>query len=279
MLKISGIQPISNAISLGYPFIEAILSALPIIDEFLINDGGSEDETPFYLKKLQKTFPDKVKIFNKPYYRCDFWQTIDDSINYLIEQAGGDWILEVCGDEVWHEKIILEVKKTIEKATKEGYNSIRAIARWANFQEINPYQYRNVRILRKLEGLTSYDCGDDFHIDGQGKPAKGFTSSNVPPELVTDFTWYNMGGYYTLFPENDTERAKTVATYFAKNEEARQKRWEYFKTNPPQKQELNPEVVKQLPALIQDLAGLNKYKVREELFDKKFLKKLTGLNY
>jgi len=54
MIKISGIQTISNAVSLGYAFIEAVLSILPMVDEFLINDGGSSDKTSFYLKKLQK---------------------------------------------------------------------------------------------------------------------------------------------------------------------------------------------------------------------------------
>lgn len=279
MIKISGIQTISNAVSLGYPFIEVALSVLPIVDEVLINDGGSSDETPLYLKKLQKTFPDKIRLFNKPYYRCDFWQTIDDCINYLIDQAKGDWILEALGDEVWHEKSILEVKQTTEKASKKGYNSIRAIAHWCNFQEINSYEYRNVRIVRKMDGLKSYDCGDDFHIGGHGEPAEGFTSSNIPPELVTDFTWFNLGGYYEVFPENDLERIKTIATFFAENEKERQKHWKDFELNPPQKQEPSPEIVKQLPVLVQGLAGLNRYKVRDELFDKKFLKKLTGLDY
>lgn len=279
MTKVSGIQTISNAISLGYPSIEAALSILPVVDELLINDGGSLDKTPIYLKKLQKTFPNKIKLFNKRYHCCDFWQTIDESINHLINQAKGAWIFEIQGDEIWHEKTILEVKKTIKNANKQEYNSIRTITHWCNFQEINPYKYRNVRIVRKLEGLTSYDCGDDFHIGRHGKPAQGFTSHNIPPELVTDFTWFNLGGYYALFPENDLKRVKTVATFFAKNEEARVKRWQQLKANPPQKPKVNPEVVKQLPAIVQGLAGWDKYQVREELFDNQWLKKTTGLDY
>jgi glycosyltransferase involved in cell wall biosynthesis len=279
MIKISGIQTISNAVSLGYPFIEAALSILPIVNEVLINDGGSEDETPFYLEKLKKTFPEKIRLFNKSYHRCDFWQSMDECINYLIDQAEGDWILEICGDEIWHEKTILEVKKTIEKASKEGYNSIRTIVHWCNFQEINPYKYRNVRIVRKMNGLKNYNGADDFYIGRLNEPAKGFTSSNVPPELVTDFTWFNLGGYGNTFPENDLKRAETIATFFAKEDKERQQAWESLKANPPQKQEPNPETVRQLPALVQGLAGLDKYRVREELFDKKFLKKLTGLNY
>ena len=174
---------------------------------------------------------------------------------------------------------MLDIKKTVKKASGKGYNSVRMIAHWANFQGINSYQYRNVRIVRKLDGLTSYDCGDDFHIGGHGNPTQGFTSSNVPPELVTDFAWFNLGGSYNVFPENDFERAKMVATFFAEKEKERQRDWKNLESNPPQKQEPNPEAVKKLPALVQGLAGLDKYKVREELFDKKWLKKTTGLNY
>jgi len=279
MIKISGIQSISNAVSLGYPFIEAILSILPIVNELLINDGGSSDKTSFYLKKLQRTFPDKIKLFNKPYYPCDFWQTMDECVDYLINKTKNDWIFEVGGDNIWHEKDILKIKQTVGNASKQGYNSIRTICHWANFQNINSYKYRNVRIIRKIEGLKSYDGGDDFHIGGHGEPAQGYTSSNVPPELVTNFTWFNLGGSYNIFPKNDVKRAKKIATFFAKKGKERQQIWKNLESNPPQKQKPNPEVVKQLPVIVQGLAGIDKYKVRNELFDKKFLKKLTGLNY
>jgi glycosyltransferase involved in cell wall biosynthesis len=278
MIKISGIQTISNAVSLGYPFIEAALSILPIVNEVLINDGGSEDETPFYLEKLKKTFPEKIRLFNKRYHPSDHWETIDECINYLISQAKGDWIFEIFGDEIWHEKNILKIKKTVEDASKEGFNSIRTICYFSiGFQKGGPYEYRNVRIVRKLKNLNVHWGGDDFQIGDSVNPAKGFTLSNVPPELVTNIVSYNL--CTTAFPENVLKRAETIATFFAKKDEGRQRGREHFKANPPQKQEPNPEAVKQLPAIIQGLAGLDKYRVREELFDKKFLKKLTGLNY
>jgi hypothetical protein len=278
-MKISAIQSINNAVSLGYPFIEATLSVLPVVDEFLINDGGSSDETPFYLEKLKKTFPDKIKLFNKPYHPSDCWETIDECIEFLISKAKGDWIFEVQGDEIRHEKGLLEVKQTIEKASKEGYNSIRMITHWCNFQGIDSYKYRNVRIVRKIKDLKSHWGGDDFQISPSVSPAEGFTSSNVPPELVTDLVCFNLGGSYYVFPENDLKRAKTVATFIAGKDEERQQLWEYFESNPPPKYKPNPEVVKQLPAIVQGLAGFSRYKVRDELFDKKFLKKLTGIKY
>jgi len=277
MLKISAIQPISNAISLGYPFIEAVLSVLPIVDEVLINDGGSSDETPFYLKKLKKTFPKKIKIFNKPYYPSNHWETIDECIKFLIDKARSEWIFEVQGDEIWHEKDILRIKKTIKHASEKGYNSVRTVCYWFNFQNISSYKYRNVRIVRKIDNLKSYSGGDSFHIAVYDEPTKGFTSSNVPPELVTDIVYFNFFG--VAFPENAIARVKTAATFFARMDEDRQRAWESLKSRHLQKQEPNPEAVKQLPAIIQSLAGFKKYRVRDELFDKKFLKKLTGLKY
>lgn len=278
MIKISAVQPISNCITLGYPFIEALLSIFPIVDEVLINDGGSFDETPFYLKKLQKTFPKKIKIFNKPYYPSNHWETIDECIEFLINKAEGDWIFEVQADEIWHEKNILEIKKTIKNAHKQGFNSIRAVCYYSiGFQKGSPYKYRNVRIVRKLENLKSHWGGDDFQIGDSVNPAKGFTTSNVPPELKTDIAYFNLSN--TAFPENTLQRAKIISTFFAQEDAARQQHCNRFKAAHLQKHKPDPEAVKQLPAIIQGLAGFEKYKVRDELFDKKFLRKLTGLNY
>ena len=276
-MRVSVIQPISNAISLGYAFIEAILSILPIVDEVLINDGGSSDETSFYLKKLRKTFPNKIKLFNKPYHPSGLWETIDECVEFLISQAKGDWIFEVQGDEIWHEKDIFKVKQTIENASEQGYNSIRIIVHRTDFQSIGSYKYRNVRMVRKSENLKSYEGGDSFHIGRHDDPAKGFTSSNVPPELVTNIVYFNLSGM--VFPENGLMRAKTIATFFAREDKERQEAWKRLESYSFQKQEPDPPTVKQLPALIQGMAGLDKYKVRDELFDKKFLKKLTGIDY
>ncbi len=276
-MMISGILTINNAVSLGYPFIEAILSVLPITDEVLINDGGSKDKTPFYLKKLQKTFPNKIRLFNKPHYAGDHWEAIDECLEFLIKKAKDDWIFEIQGDELWHEKDVLKIKKTIGMASKDGYNSIRTILHWTNFQGIDSYKYRNVRMVRKLDNLKSYDCGDDFNVGTGREPAQGFTSHNVPPELVTEFVCYNFSGI--IFPDNALARERSHVTFLARKQEDRKKTLSQLESRPPLKQNPDPKIVKQLPALIQGLAGWDKYKVREELFDKKFLKKITGLTY
>ena len=42
---ISGFMIVKDVLRQGYPFVEAIASALPICDEFLISDGYSTDGT------------------------------------------------------------------------------------------------------------------------------------------------------------------------------------------------------------------------------------------
>lgn len=276
-MKISGILTINNAIELGYPFIEAILSVLPITDEFLINEGGSSDKTLFYLKKLQKTFPNKIRLFNKKHYPGNHWEAIDECLEFLITKAKGDWIFEVQGDELWHEKDILKIRKIMEQANREGYNSIRTILHWTTFQGIDPYEYRTVRMLRKIKGLKSYYCGDDFQVGDSRNPAKGFTSHNVPPELKTDFVFYNFSGI--VFPDNALKRERKHVYFLAQKQDDRKRVLRGLESGSIVNQEPDVETVKKLPALIQGIAGWNKYQVRKELFNKKWLKELTGLSY
>ena len=44
-MKVSGFTFIKNGQILGYPFLQSIQSILPIVDEFVINVGESEDDT------------------------------------------------------------------------------------------------------------------------------------------------------------------------------------------------------------------------------------------
>lgn len=279
-MKISGVLTINDAIYLGYPFLEAILSVLPITDEFLINDGGSKDKTSFYLRKLKRTFPKKIRLFHKPHFKGENWEALDRAIEFLIHKAKGHWIIRVHADEIWHEKDILKIRKTTEMAHKKGYNSLRTIQYPADFRGINTtYTYRNVVIFRKMKELKVYNSGaDDFrlisHLDS---PAPGFTTSNVPPELKTNFVCLNL--YDTIFPDNTLRKLKAHFTFLATRAEDRKRRWEMLKKNPPRLYPPDPEAVKKLPALIQGLAGCRKYFVRKELFDKKWLKKTTGLKY
>ena len=68
-MKISAFTFIKNGQILGYPFIQSIKSVLPIVDEFVINVGESEDNTLELIKSIsdpkirviQSKWTDKMK--------------------------------------------------------------------------------------------------------------------------------------------------------------------------------------------------------------------------
>jgi len=256
--------------------LEAILSAIPICDEFLVNEAKSQDETLYYLKKLKKVFP-KIKIYQIPWHEGDYWEALDESINFLISKANGDWIFEVQGDEIRQEKDILKIKKIIESANENGFNSIRQRCLDCSWTNIGSYVYKNVRIVRKIPGLKSYWGGDDFHIGNCSSPREGYTSHNVPPELEIDILYYHL---HRTFPQNVILQDEGCALIAKKNYERieileKSKKIDWQNILPPKEE----EVLDCLPAIVKGLSQYLKYKVREEIFDKKWLTKITGLNY
>ena len=64
-MKVSGFTFIRNAVKYDYPIVEAILSILPICDEFIIAVGNSDDDT---LALIQKIDSQKIKIIQTVLY-------------------------------------------------------------------------------------------------------------------------------------------------------------------------------------------------------------------
>ena len=62
-MNISGFTVLRDGVSLGYPFVESILSLLPACDEYVISEGYSKDDTYYWLERLQKRYPQKIRLF------------------------------------------------------------------------------------------------------------------------------------------------------------------------------------------------------------------------
>ena len=58
-MKVSAFTFIKNGQILGYPFIQSINSILPIVDEFVVNVGKSEDDTLELIRSIQSS---KIRI-------------------------------------------------------------------------------------------------------------------------------------------------------------------------------------------------------------------------
>lgn len=84
---------------------------LPFVDEVIIVDGGSRDDSIFYLRNWAQKEP-KIKFFLYP------WQDNFSAQrnNYLSKVAPGDWVLVSDPDEWFEDNLLLNLRKIIEIA-------------------------------------------------------------------------------------------------------------------------------------------------------------------
>ena len=101
-MKVSAFTFIKNGQLLGYPFLQSIESVLPIVDEFIINVGESEDETLSLIKSISNP---KVRIINSKWNNSMQDRGFVYGQQKMIAQYNctGDWAFYIEGDEVYHE--------------------------------------------------------------------------------------------------------------------------------------------------------------------------------
>lgn len=264
-MRITGIFTIRNAITASYPFLECIICILPLIDELLLNDGGSDDGTEEALEKLVEEVP-SAKLYHLKDRKSKFWETIDWQLEELISEAEGDWIVEIQGDEFFHPDDIEDLRKAISKANMMGFNALRQprinIWRWSH---VNSEQesYQMIRIFRNLPNVRSKEGGDSFYFAGNSNPRRGYTSHNLPPELECEIPLFHLP---TPFPESDYKQAKRHHKWLATESETRKKVFSRKspRVNKWEIEEIHPKV----PEIFHRLVGKRRYEVREELFTK-----------
>lgn len=100
---ISGFMIVKNVLEQGYPFVEAIASALPICDEFLISDGYSTDGTYEVLEKISSLNP-KVKVYRSKWPDKKDLTVLADVTNEVRSKCRFQYIFSVQANEIIHEQ-------------------------------------------------------------------------------------------------------------------------------------------------------------------------------
>lgn len=112
-MKVSAFTFIRNGQILGYPFMESIQSILPIVDEFIVNVGRSEDNT---LEMINSINNNKIRIIQSE------WNDNIHDRGYVYGQqkmiaqfnCTGDWAFYIEGDEVYHEDDLNQIIDSME---------------------------------------------------------------------------------------------------------------------------------------------------------------------
>lgn len=221
-MKISGFTIIKDGIKLDYPFIEAINSALPICDEYIVVVGKSDDGTREAVEAIGSP---KIKIIDTiwdPELRIG-GKILAQQTNMGIDAITGDWGLYLQADEILHENELDEIVETAQKYKDDkgvdgllfpyrhfwGYGHVK-VSRSTYRREIRMIKnnklirsYRDAQGFRKYPSLEEYENGH-----------KGF---KLRVKLLEDA--YIHAYSHVRDPEKEIEKLKHVAQYWHNDDE------------------------------------------------------------
>jgi len=168
-MKISGFTMVRNAGKLYYPVKESILSALPMVDEFIVALGkGDEDDNSRDM--ILSIGSDKIKIFDRIWHEEDFvkGKVMADETNFALSQCTGDWCFYLQADEVLHEDGLAAIadacRKNINSQETEGL-LFKYFHFWGDYDHYLPYHgwYRNeIRVVRNNRRIHSIKDAQSF---------------------------------------------------------------------------------------------------------------------
>ena len=102
-MRVSGFTFVRNAVRLDYPVVESIRSILPIVDEFVVNVGNSDDGT----RELIAAIGDpKIRIVDShwnPHMRTGGY-VLAQQTNIALLNCTGDWAIYLQSDEAIHQQ-------------------------------------------------------------------------------------------------------------------------------------------------------------------------------
>lgn len=160
-MKVSGFTICRNAVKFDFPIVEAISSALPLVDEFVVNVGQSDDGT---LELIRSIRSDKVRIFESVWddsMKKDGLQYSYET-NKALSRCSGDWALYVQADEVLHEEEYDALQKSLRRYLSDPAVlglTFRYLHFYGDYWSCNPWFYhRAVRVVRNDGQVES--CGD-----------------------------------------------------------------------------------------------------------------------
>ena len=117
-MKVSGFTFLRNGIWHGYPFVASIQSLLPIVDEFVLALGPSDDGTEEMVRAIGDP---KIRIiptqWNERVQDDDRIQgfVYGQQKSIALFNCTGDWAFYLEGDEVLHEDDLPKIRATMER--------------------------------------------------------------------------------------------------------------------------------------------------------------------
>jgi len=158
-MKISGFTFCRNAVQYDYPIVESIRSILPIVDEYIVNVGKSEDNT---LNLIQSIGDPKIRIIESVWDESlkKDGLILSQQTNIALRQCTGDWAFYLQADEVVHEDDLSGLARLMEVALRKPNIlglSFQYLHFYGDYYTVHPWFYRRaIRIIRNNCDIESF---------------------------------------------------------------------------------------------------------------------------
>ncbi len=168
-MKISGFSMVKNAEKLYYPVREMILSALPLVDEFVIAIGDCDpgDNT----RELVRSINDpKVKIIDTVWDLEKYPRGMENAhqTDIAMSHCSGDWLLYLQADEVIHEEDIPKIREACAALQHdpriEGllFKYRHFWGDYDHFHFSHSWYKKEIRIIRNDPEIHSWESAQSF---------------------------------------------------------------------------------------------------------------------
>lgn len=168
-MKISGFSMGKNTGKLYYPLKQAILSVLPIVDEFYVALGDS-DADDSSRDEILSIGSDKIKIIDTVWDIEKYPRGMEHAHQTDIAKShcSGNWLFYVQSDEVVHEKdlplIRQKCEQYLEDTRVEGF-LFDYIHFWGDYQHVqnsHTWYRKEIRIIRNDSDIHSWESAQSF---------------------------------------------------------------------------------------------------------------------
>jgi hypothetical protein len=175
-VRISGFSFARNAVVLDYPLREALLSALPVVDELVvvIAPGDPADDTRGLVESIGDP---RIRIIDAIWDESRLHLAYSDLTNVALEACDGDWCLYLQADEVLHEDDHAVIRARCEALRGDRrvqgmlFDYLHFFGDYRHVQRGQGWYRSEIRLVRNGIGVRSVRDAQSFRCVPPGAPA------------------------------------------------------------------------------------------------------------
>jgi hypothetical protein len=158
-----------NALKLYYPMRQSVESILPLVDEFVVVLGDS-DEDDFTRTEIEAIGSEKIRIVDTVWDIEKYPRGMEHAhqTDLAMQHCTGDWLFYLQSDEVVHEKDLETIRKRCEQLLAhpevEGL-LFRYLHFWGDYEHIQDghcWYRKEIRIVRNHPEIHSWESAQSF---------------------------------------------------------------------------------------------------------------------